>query len=103
MHERPRLTPIQINRDLLRSVFETPLIFYVLLLLLLGLVGLGVIAATLLVTYGLGVTGLNHPVFWGFFIINFVFLGRYQPRRHDDLCNSTAYVSRMAPSGSARC
>ncbi len=73
MHERPRLTPIQINRDLLRSVFETPLIFYVLLLLLLGLVGLGVIAATLLVTYGLGVTGLNHPVFWGFFIINFVF------------------------------
>ena len=73
MHERPRLTPIQINRDLLRSVVETPLIFYVLLLLLMGLVGLGVVAATLMVTYGLGVTGLNHPVFWGFFIINFVF------------------------------
>jgi len=73
MHERPRLTPIQINRDLLRSVLETPLRFYVLLLFLMGLVGLGVFAATLLVTYGLGVTGLNHPVFWGFFIINFVF------------------------------
>ena len=73
MHERPRLTPIQINRDLMRSVLETPLVFYVLLLILMGLVGLGVVAATLLVTYGLGVTGLNHPVFWGFFIINFVF------------------------------
>ena len=73
MHERPRLTPIQINRDLLRSMLESSLPYYVALLCMMSLVGLGIFGMFMLVTYGLGVTGLNHPVFWGFFIINFVF------------------------------
>ena len=103
MHERPRLTPIQINRDLLRSVFETPLIFYVLLLLLLGLVGLGVIAATCTGYVWLGRYRPQSSGLLGLLHHQLRVLGRNQPRRHDDLCNSTAYVSRMAPSGSARC
>ncbi len=73
MHERPRLTDVQINRDLLRSVVETPLWFYLLVMFLAGLVGLGVLGVTLMILYGVGVTGLNHPVFWGFLITNFVF------------------------------
>src|SRR3970282_2944894 len=33
----------------------------------------GMYAYTLQLRYGLGVTGLNRPVAWGFYIVNFVF------------------------------
>jgi molybdopterin-containing oxidoreductase family membrane subunit len=73
MQERVRLTDVQINRDLLRSIFETPK-WYFLLVGCLGLVVLvGFAAAGYMINRGLGVTGLNRPVFWGFFITNFVF------------------------------
>ncbi|MDA0988370.1 MAG: polysulfide reductase NrfD [Chloroflexi bacterium] len=73
MQERVRLSDAQINRDLLRSIFETPK-WYWFLVAFLGLVVLaGFTAAGYMFNQGLGVTGLNRPVMWGFFITNFVF------------------------------
>lgn len=47
--------------------------FYALFLFLLGIVAWGLHAYSLQLRYGLGVTGLNRTVFWGFYITNFVF------------------------------
>ncbi len=73
MQERVKLTDAQINRDLLRSMTENPLWYW----LLVGALGACVLVAFAAVAYmfnqGLGVTGLNRPVMWGFFITNFVF------------------------------
>jgi molybdopterin-containing oxidoreductase family membrane subunit len=61
------------DRDLLRSVEEAGVGFRVAtgLLLLVLLTGWVVFGRQIL--YGLGVTGLNQPVAWGFYIVNFVF------------------------------
>ncbi len=73
MQERVKLTDAQINRDLLRSTTENPLWYW----LLVGFLATAVLVAFAAVAYmfnrGLGVTGLNRPVMWGFFITNFVF------------------------------
>ena len=73
MQERVKLTDAQINKDLLRSMEENPLWYW----LLVAALGLAVLVAFAAVAYmfnrGLGVTGLNRPVMWGFFITNFVF------------------------------
>ena len=47
--------------------------FYLVALLLLAIALWGLYAYSLQLKYGLGVTGLNRPVFWGFYITNFVF------------------------------
>jgi len=73
MQERVRLTDAQIIRDLLRSIFETPKWYFLLVGFLGIIVLLGFAAAGYMINRGLGVTGLNRPVFWGFFITNFVF------------------------------
>ena len=69
-------TPIpyrQINRELLVSILQSPKWFPI-VVTILGLIVLGGFAAAgLLVNKGFGVTGLNRPVMWGFFITNFVF------------------------------
>ena len=73
MQERVRLSDAQINRDLLRSITDNHL-WYWILIGLLGLVVLsGFTAAGYMFNRGMGVTGLNRPVMWGFFITNFVF------------------------------
>ena len=73
MQERKELTQKQINDALLRGVMTTPrwwLLIMGFLLLVLAMAG-G--AWGYMITQGLGVTGLNRPVMWGFFITNFVF------------------------------
>ena len=73
MQEGKTLTHKQINRDLLRSIFETDIKYWV-IVLVLGIVVLGAMcAAGYMINRGIGVTGLNRPVMWGFFITNFVF------------------------------
>ena len=73
MQEGRILTSRQINRDLLSSILHSPKWFWI-TVALLGLIVLGAMsAAGLMVNKGLGVTGMNRPVMWGFFITNFVF------------------------------
>ena len=73
MQEGRILSAKRINNDLLRGVFENPLRYWLIVgflaIFVLGAMG----AAGYMINRGLGVTGLNRPVYWGFFITNFVF------------------------------
>ena len=73
MHQQATLTQREINRDLLRGVLGMPRWWLgaVTFLTLVIFTGLG--AFGYMVNQGVGVTGLNRPVLWGFFITNFVF------------------------------
>ncbi|MCH8109185.1 MAG: polysulfide reductase NrfD [Chloroflexi bacterium] len=73
MQEHVQLTQKEINRDLLAGVLGTPSwwIGAVIFLLLVFLTGAG--AFGYMLNKGVGVTGLNRPVMWGFFMTNFVF------------------------------
>jgi len=66
-------TIAEINEDLLRPVFHTTWRFWVAAVVL----GMGVVAAYATFFYqisaGFGITGINRPVFWGFYVTNFVF------------------------------
>ena len=73
MQEGRALSDKQINRDLLKTIFDNPLRYWG-LVGALGMIVLGAMcAAGYMFNQGLGVTGLNRPVMWGFFITNFVF------------------------------
>ena len=73
MQEGRPLTDRQINQDLLRPLFEHQLRYW----MVVGALGIVVLvamaAAGYMINRGIGVTGLNRPVMWGFFITNFVF------------------------------
>ena len=69
-----RVLPARVvNRDLLGSILDSPRWFWFAFIILGMIVLGGFSAAGLMVNKGLGVTGLNRPVMWGFFIVNFVF------------------------------
>ena len=73
MYYRRILTEAQINQQLLGTVFTTPL-WWIIILSGLGIIVAGAVSAVgFMVNQGLGVTGLRQPVFWGFFITNFIF------------------------------
>jgi molybdopterin-containing oxidoreductase family membrane subunit len=73
MQEGQVLSQTQVNRDLLRSVLATPR-WYWPAVGVLGIMVLAAFSATgFMINQGLGVTGLNRPVAWGFMITNFVF------------------------------
>jgi molybdopterin-containing oxidoreductase family membrane subunit len=59
--------------SILRPLLYTGRRFYRLILVLVGIILFGVFAWLLQLKRGLGITGLNQPVFWGFYITNFVF------------------------------
>ena len=73
MQEGRILPPEQINKDLLNSIMSTPKWYWP----AVGICSFIVLIAATVVAYminkGLGITGLNRPVMWGFFITNFVF------------------------------
>ena len=58
---------------LLQPILETGGRFYVLIAVLLSIITFAVYTYILQVKRGLGVTGMNRPVMWGFYITNFVF------------------------------
>ncbi|MBI3001288.1 MAG: polysulfide reductase NrfD [Deltaproteobacteria bacterium] len=58
---------------LFQPVLQTSKRFYITAALLLAVALWGLYAYSIQFRYGLGVTGLNRPVFWGFYITNFVF------------------------------
>ena len=73
MYYRRTLTDAQINRELLDVVFRTPM-WWVVIVSSLGLIVAGAASAFgFMMNQGLGVTGLQQPIFWGFFITNFIF------------------------------
>ncbi len=66
-------TADQINEDLLRPLFHTSRRFF-LALFLLGALVVGAFSAWGYQVYnGIGVAGIRRPVFWAFYITNFVF------------------------------
>ncbi len=73
MQEGRVLSATQVNRDLLRSILDTPKWFWTAVGILGFIVLMAFTAAGLMVNQGMGLTGMNRPVMWGFFITNFVF------------------------------
>ena len=73
MQEHVQLTQRQINEDLLSSVLHTPRWWWsaVIVTTVIFLTGMG--AFGYMLNQGVGVTGLNRPVFWGVYMVNFVF------------------------------
>jgi Ni/Fe-hydrogenase subunit HybB-like protein len=66
-------TPEQINKDLLRPIYYATWRFYVTAAVLAALVAAALFAWGYQMYYGLGISGLNRPVFWAVYITNFVF------------------------------
>ena len=73
MLEHTQLTDKELNDELLRDILTMPKLWLPAVLFLAAIVITGYSAFGYMVFNGLGVTGLNRPVFWGFFIANFVF------------------------------
>lgn len=67
--------PQYIDEDevLFRPIYETSKSFYILAAVLVALLLFGVVMYVRQLVYGLGETGMNEPVSWGFYIITFVF------------------------------
>ena len=63
----------KINRDLLGNLFSAPPRFWIVVIFLAVVVATAMGAVGYMVANGLGTTGLNRPIMWGFFITNFVF------------------------------
>ncbi len=61
------------EKDILKPIVHTGKKFYLTGAILLAIIAWGLLAWILQLRSGLGVTGLNRPVYWGFYITNFVF------------------------------
>jgi len=72
---RPVRPPVdsKINRDILRVMEGTSAGYWLLLAAAMGSVGLAGGLWAWMVYQGLGVAGYTHPIFWGVFIVTFVF------------------------------
>ena len=73
MQERRTQTHAEINRDLLNNVLKArrwywPLVGFFSLVVLVAIT-----AWVFVIIKGTGLLGINRPVFWGFFVVNFVF------------------------------
>ena len=73
MQEGKPLNSKQVNRELLVSILNSPKWFFGALAVLGFIVLVAMSTAGFMINQGFGVTGLNRPVMWGFFITNFVF------------------------------
>ena len=67
------MTPEKMQQDLLRPIFHTGAGYFVAVALASALVLAGVAAFLYQIYHGIGVWGLNSPVYWAFDITNFVF------------------------------
>ena len=59
--------------DLVRPLLHTSVWFYGIALVLATVVACGAAAWAYQIWYGIGVAGINWPVYWGFYLTNFVF------------------------------
>ena len=65
--------PLDVNRDVLDPMYRTGLRFWIIFVILGGLVVMLAVTWTYQMIWGLGVTGLNRPVMWALYIVNFVY------------------------------
>jgi Ni/Fe-hydrogenase subunit HybB-like protein len=63
----------RVDHDLLRPLFSTSVRFYMLILFLGVIVAAGVGSWLYQMYWGFGITGIRWPIFWGFYVTNFVF------------------------------
>ncbi len=63
----------RLSDDLLRPLFHTTWKFWALVVFLASIVAVGLFAFLFQATTGFGQSGTRMPVFWGFYIVNFVF------------------------------
>lgn len=73
MQEHVQLDQKQINKELLNGVLGMPKWWPGATAIALVVFIAGLCAFGYMLNKGVGVTGLNRPVFWGFFMVNFVF------------------------------
>jgi len=73
MQEHVQLDQKQINRELLNGVLQMPKWWPSATVIALIIFITGMCAFGYMLNKGVGVTGLNRPVYWGFFMVNFVF------------------------------
>src|SRR6478736_249423 len=69
----PELPYAKIRADLFRPLSGGSARYWITIGAALSIVILGLVAWSIQVRDGMGVTGLNRPVFWGFYIVDFVF------------------------------
>ncbi len=71
----PSFNPLDLGKEevLLAPIEKTRREFWVLVGILGVFVLFGLIAYSFQINYGLGTTGLNQPVYWGIYIVDFVF------------------------------
>ena len=62
-----------VNDGILKALGKPHPSFYIALSLSLVFLVIGAVAWALQITYGMGLSGLNSPVYWGVYITNFVF------------------------------
>jgi Ni/Fe-hydrogenase subunit HybB-like protein len=63
----------KISDDLLRPLLQTSWRFYALVAVLGSIVLMGLVTWVYQMYMGFGMTGINNPIFWAFYITNFVF------------------------------
>lgn len=63
----------EINQAVLQPMFRTGPIFWITVLLLAAVIAWGLYAWGYQIYWGMGVAGINRPVYWGFYIATFVF------------------------------
>jgi len=69
----PTLTADDINHRVLDPIRKPGIGFYLLMLLFLSFVAFGLTCLGLQIFKGLGLAGINNPVGWGIYLVNFVF------------------------------
>ncbi|MBU1681044.1 MAG: polysulfide reductase NrfD, partial [Bacteroidetes bacterium] len=71
----PKNKQLDFGQDaaLYRPIYETGKGFYITVCVLLAVYLWALYLYITQVYYGLGVTGMNQPITWGFYIVNFVF------------------------------
>jgi molybdopterin-containing oxidoreductase family membrane subunit len=67
------MTHQRINADLLRPLFQTSWRFYLLVGVFGSIVLIALVAWLSQAYFGFGVTGITWPIYWGFYVTNFVF------------------------------
>jgi len=63
----------EINEAVLRPMFETGPRFWIFVAILIAIVAWGLFAWGYQIYWGMGVAGINQPVYWGLYITTFVF------------------------------